>query len=63
MVSVIIPTFNRAYCVAESIRSVLAQSELEIIVVNDGSTDETVKELASFPTIQVINLAENHGVS
>ena len=63
LVSVIIPTFNRAYCVAESIRSVLAQSELEIIVVNDGSTDETVKELASFPTIQVINLAENHGVS
>ena len=63
MVSVIIPTFNRAYCVAESIRSVLAQSELEIIVVNDGSTDETVKELASFPTIHVINLAENYGVS
>ena len=63
LVSVIIPTFNRAYCVAESIRSVLAQSELEIIVVNDGSTDGTVKELASFPTIQVINLAENHGVS
>ena len=63
MVSVIIPTFNRAYCIAESIRSVLAQSELEIIVVNDGSTDGTVKELASFPTIQIINLAENHGVS
>ena len=53
LVSVIIPTFNRAYCVAESIRSVLAQSELEIIVVNDGSTDETVKELEQ-GEIQVI---------
>ena len=63
LVSVIIPTFNRAYCVAESIRSVLAQGELELIVVNDGSKDATVKELASFPTIQVINLAENRGVS
>ena len=63
LVSVIIPTFNRAYCVAESIRSVLPQGELELIVVNDGSEDATVKELASFPTIQVINLAENRGVS
>ena len=63
LVSVIIPTFNRAYCVAESIRSVLVQGELELIVVNDGSKDATVKELASFPTIQVINLAENRGVS
>ena len=41
LVSVIIPTFNRAYCVAESIRSVLAQGELELIVVNDGSKDAT----------------------
>jgi len=63
LVSVIIPTFNRAYCVAESIRSVLTQGELELIVVNDGSKDATVKELASFSTIQVINLAENRGVS
>ena len=63
LVSVIIPTFNRAYCVTESIRSVLAQGELELIVVNDGSKDATVKELASFPTIQVINLSENRGVS
>ena len=63
LVSVIIPTFNRGYCVAESIRSVLAQGELELIVVNDGSKDATAKELASFPNIQVINLAENHGVS
>ena len=63
LVSVIIPTFNRGYCVAESIRSVLAQGELELIVVNDGSKDATAKELTSFPTIQIINLAENHGVS
>ena len=63
LVSVIIPTFNRGYCVAKSIRSVLAQGELELIVVNDGSKDATAKELASFPTITVINLAENRGVS
>ena len=63
LVSVIIPTFNRAYCVSKSIRSVLAQGELELIVVNDGSKDATAKELANFPTIKLINLAENRGVS
>lgn len=63
LVSVIIPTFNRGYCLAESIRSVLAQSGFELIVVNDGSTDDTDKVLENFPAIQVINLSENRGVS
>ncbi len=63
LVSVIIPTFNRDYCLAESIRSVLAQSGFELIVVDDGSTDDTGKVLESFPDIRVIHLPENHGVS
>jgi len=43
LVSVIIPTFNRAYCLTETLNSVLAQSwkMLEVLVVDDGSTDET----------------------
>ncbi len=63
LVSVIIPTFNRAYCLAESIHSVLAQSGFELIVVNDGSTDDTMKVLANFPSVKVIHLDENRGVS
>ncbi|WP_407276070.1 glycosyltransferase family 2 protein [Halothiobacillus sp. DCM-1] len=42
-VSVIIPTFNRSAVIAESINSVLEQSfkELELIIVDDGSSDNT----------------------
>lgn len=63
LVSVIVPTFNRAYCLGESINSVLAQRDFELIVVNDGSTDNTVQVLKQFPGLRVIQLPENRGVS
>lgn len=49
-VSVIIPTFNRAAAIARTVQSVLDQSyrNLELIVVDDGSTDSTEDVLLQF---------------
>jgi glycosyltransferase involved in cell wall biosynthesis len=48
LVSVVVPTYNRAYCLAATIDSVLAQTheDLEILVVDDGSSDGTRELIA-----------------
>ncbi len=50
LVSIIIPTYNRAHLIGETLDSVLAQTytNWECIVVDDSSTDETGKLLASY---------------
>ena len=47
LLSVVIPTWNRAQLVGDAIRSVLAQGAVEVILVDDASTDSTVELLES----------------
>ena len=71
-VSVVVPTYNRAGWIGATLRSVLAQSHpaREIIVVDDGSADDTGSVVAGFaPAVQYVrqqnagvSAARNHGV-
>ena len=64
LVSVVIPTYNRGWALGEAIESVLAQEDanFELIVVNDGSTDDTQDILAGYEGITVL-VQSNQGVS
>ena len=65
LVSVVIPVYNGERFVAEAIDSALAQSlsNLEIIVVDDGSTDGTSRTLATFGSRIRVHRQANRGVA
>jgi succinoglycan biosynthesis protein ExoO len=68
-VSVIIPSYKVAHCIARAVRSVLAQTEqdLEVIIVDDASTDGTLAIASQLahedPRVRCIALPENAGKS
>ena len=65
-VSVVIPAYNEATAVGptlEQIQAVMADAglEYEIIVVDDGSTDDTVSEVACYSAVNLIQHPHNKG--
>lgn len=64
LVSVVIPTFNRAKVIDRAIKSVLAQTykHIEVVVIDDGSSDSTQEIVSKFKGIKYFKI-ENSGVS
>lgn len=64
LVSVVIPCYNHAHFLGEAIESVLRQTyrPVEVIVVDDGSTDATPEVAARYSTVRYVR-QENSGLS
>lgn len=64
-VSVVIPAWNAAWCIRRAVDSVLAQThrDFELIVVDDGSTDDTAAALARYGARVLVVAKRNGGLS
>src|SRR5918997_500688 len=64
LVSVVIPCYNQAHFLGEAIESVLSQTypHFEVVVVDDGSTDNTQEVAARYPGVRYIR-QENQGLA
>ncbi len=69
LVTAIIPTRNRAHCLPRAIESICAQEgrgdlfDVEIIVVDDASTDTTPEVVRSYDAVRYVRLPEKRGVA
>jgi glycosyltransferase involved in cell wall biosynthesis len=65
LVSVVIPAYNAAWCIRRAVDSVLAQDfrDFELIVVDDGSTDDTAAILAGYGDAVRVISKPNGGLS
>ena len=67
-ISVIIPVYNRERYIETAVASILAQNgapSLELLVVDDGSTDDSVARVEAIqdPRVRVLRAAENGGIA
>lgn len=62
MISVIIPSYNREHSIIDAVQSVLRQTyqDIEVIVVDDGSTDNTCKLLEKLNDQRIRVIHQNH---
>ncbi len=64
LVSIVIPTYNQPFFLREALDSVFAQTfkDYEIIVVNDGSTDDTAEQLKQYANRIRVITQDNQGI-
>lgn len=64
-ISVVIPCYNNGPYLAETLQSVRAQTRppLEVIVVDDGSSDDSAAVASTFEEVRLIALPRNSGIS
>ncbi|MCP4295683.1 MAG: glycosyltransferase family 2 protein [Proteobacteria bacterium] len=55
LISVIVPTYNEAENIEKTIKSVLGNPNIEIIVVDGGSNDNTLSIVRNFQSVKIIN--------
>ena len=74
MFSVVIPLYNKSAYIIKAVESVLKQTlgEFELIIINDGSTDDSLNKVQSFVDTRIkiftqqnggVSIARNKGVS
>jgi glycosyltransferase involved in cell wall biosynthesis len=59
-VCVVVPTYNNAATIVAVLKNVLAYTD-QVIVVNDGSTDNTLALLQQFPEVKIVTYSANQG--
>jgi GT2 family glycosyltransferase len=63
-IAIVIPVFNNWFATERCLRSIQRTTDshlADIVVVNDGSTDNTLTQLERFPNVRVINTSVNIG--
>lgn len=61
--SVIIPAYNAEETIKRTIESIPRREDIQIIVIDDGSTDKTYEVASTFPQVFVVKLKKNKGVA
>ena len=62
-VSILMPVYNAENTVMRALNSIPDRDDIEIIIANDGSTDNTLNVLTTYNrNINLINYDQNYGV-
>lgn len=61
--SIIIPAYNAEETIERAIESIPRREDIQIIVIDDGSTDKTYEVASTFPQVLVVKSKKNKGVA